>query len=152
VGYSGIDLMFVGAGADTLYGGYADDELHGGDGRDALFGEQGRDRFFDNYFSTREDYDFWRESWNGIGLLEWIVIGTINSSYAKPTVPAPPTSTNSKSFFQMTSDEQLESILTMAQGNAPSIKGGWFSFPEPGSGGVVPDVLYHFPPLSLLRP
>jgi Ca2+-binding RTX toxin-like protein len=89
-GNSGNDVMHGGAGADSLFGSDGDDQLHGGSGSDALYGQAGRDRFFDNYFTTREDCNLWRENWNGVSFDDFLMVAVASRINLPPTaVPAP---------------------------------------------------------------
>jgi Ca2+-binding RTX toxin-like protein len=88
-GNVGNDAMHGGAGTDWLYGGDGDDELHGGSGDDTLLGQAGRDRFRDNWFTTYEDWNFWRESWNGLSADDFL-FATIWGASSTPVTFSPP--------------------------------------------------------------
>lgn len=129
-GEAGNDYLHGGAGADTVYGGLGDDELHGGSGSDALYGQAGRDRFHDNYFSTREDYNFWRESWNGVTSDLFVAVAVGSALTVPRQVPAyaplSPSQFAMPTTFVSPAEQWVQNVVTDSHA---SVSGGLFAFP-----------------------
>jgi Ca2+-binding RTX toxin-like protein len=132
-GNSGNDIMLGEAGEDTLYGGQGNDELRGGTGHDALFGQEGRDAFRDNYFTTQEDWNVWRETWNGISME--VLVGVILPITIVQQISNNVTAFTLPDFINVDNTYVLEMVNSGLHGSITPGDYCLFCFPQVQSGG-----------------